>query len=145
MYHMSTYTEQNENKKWMPPPFPPDLHMNETDMRQSRCTKPPYLGLPPIQYILHFVFTGGVGWVRRSNMDEGTIKTNHPRMSSLLVFLFGVVYQFCRFWIWSEKQSVKLPQNVVYNTTQHPSTPPPPTATRLLWEGGEGWGRSKRR
>jgi hypothetical protein len=42
-----------------PPLFPPDLHMNETDMRQSRCTKPPYLGLPPIQYILHFVLLGG--------------------------------------------------------------------------------------
>ncbi len=61
-------------------------------------------------------------------------------MSSLLVILFGVVINF----VGSEsgqKQSVKLLQNMVYNTTQHP----PSTATHclyvytvhLVWEGGE--------
>ncbi len=43
-----------------------------------------------------------------------------------------------------QKQSVKLMQNMVSNTTQqHP--PPPPSNTlpvsTVLWEGGEGEGR----
>jgi hypothetical protein len=93
----------------MPPSlFPPDLHMNETDMRQSRCTKPPYLGLPPIQYILHFVLRG-VG-----------IKHGRRRHQSLNVVFTGVfVLRWCSNFVGSEsgqKQSVKLLQNVVYNT-----------------------------
>ncbi len=31
-------------------------------------------------------------------------KDINPLMSSLLVILFGVVKQFCRFWIWSETE-----------------------------------------
>ncbi len=65
-------------------------------------------------------------------------------MSSLLVFLFG----WCSYFVGSQsgqKQSAKLLQNMVYNTTQHP---PPPTATHCLdilyvdfgKGGGVGWG-----
>jgi hypothetical protein len=57
---------------------------------------------------------------------------------------------FCSGWcsnfVGSEsgqKQSVKLLQNMVYNTTQHP--PPHPNTVCSLWEGGRGWGRSERR
>jgi hypothetical protein len=50
-------------------------------------------------------------------------------MSSLLVFLFGVIgsesYQ---------KQSVKLLQNMVYNTTQHP-LPPHSRTLSVYWAG----------
>ncbi len=77
-------------------------------------------------------------------MDEGALKTPIPKCRF-----------FCLGWgsnfVGSEsgqKKSVKLLQNMVYNTTQHP----PPTAAhclytvRLLWEGerggrGQGEGR----
>ena len=52
-------------------------------------------------------------------------------MSSLLVILFGVVSNF----VGSEsgqKQSVKLLQNMVYYTIQHPPTQPP-TVTHCLY------------
>jgi hypothetical protein len=55
------------------------------------------------------------------------------------MFLFGVVYQF----VGSEsgqKESVKLLQNMFYNTTQHPATPQPHTVciyyTFTLGRGG---------
>jgi hypothetical protein len=50
----------------------------------------------------------------------------NPEMSSLLVFLFVCL---CSNFVGSEsgqKQSVKLLQNMVYNTTHHPTPPPPP-------------------
>jgi hypothetical protein len=46
-----------------------------------------------------------------------------------------------------QKQSVKLLQTMVYNTTQHPPPPPLPTETlsayTVLWEGGEGGGSQR--
>jgi hypothetical protein len=75
-------------------------------------------------------------------MDEGTIKTPIPIRRLYWSLCFG----WCSNFVGSEfgqKQSVKLLQNMVYNTPQHP--PPPPTVTHCLWEGGEGWGRSERR
>ncbi len=44
-------------------------------------------------------------------------------MLSLLVILFGVVKQFCRFWIWSETEC-KTPAEYGYSTIQHPPSPP---------------------
>ncbi len=49
-------------------------------------------------------------------------KDINPLLSSLLVSLFGMVKQFCRFWIWSETEC-KTPAEY---GTQHNSTPPPP-------------------
>jgi hypothetical protein len=77
-------------------------------------------------------------------MDEGIIKTLIPK-SRLYWFFLG----WCSNFVCSEsqKQSVKLLQNVVYNTTQTPP-PPHPTATHCLFilyvyfgkEGGVGGG-----
>ncbi len=65
--------------------------------------------------------------------------------SFLVILLFGVVKQFCRFWI-GQKQSVKLAE---YDL-QDKSTPPPPHihtlsvfTVHLVREGGGG--RSERR
>ena len=66
-------------------------------------------------------------------------------MSSLLVTLFGVVKQFCRFRIRSETLC-KPPADMIYSKIQHPLTPPPHSHTlsvytvHLVWEGGEGVG-----
>jgi hypothetical protein len=50
-------------------------------------------------------------------------------MSSLLVILFGMVKQFCRFWIWSETEC----ETSAEYGLQHNSTPPTPTATHCLY------------
>jgi hypothetical protein len=83
-------------------------------------------------------------------MDEGTIKAPIPKCRLYSFISLG----WCSNFVGSEsgqKQSVKLLQNMVYKTTQHPS----PTATHCLHvytvrlqyfgKGGEGWGRSERR
>ncbi len=52
-------------------------------------------------------------------------------MSSVLVFLFG---RWCSNFVGSEsgqKQSVKLLQNMIYNTTQHPPPTPHPHSHTL--------------
>ena len=77
-------------------------------------------------------------------MDEGTIKTPIPKCRLYWCFCFG----WCNNFVGSksgQEQSVKLLQNMVYNTTQHPPTPHPHRHTllsvytvRLLWEGAEG-------
>ncbi len=57
-------------------------------------------------------------------------------MSSLLVILFGVVKQFCRFWIWSETECKTPGQNMVYKTTQHPHSHTLSVyIVHLVWEG----------
>jgi hypothetical protein len=55
-------------------------------------------------------------------MDEGTLNTPIPKCRLYWSFLFGVVKQFCRFWIWAETDC-KTP--VEYGP-QHNSTPPTP-------------------
>ncbi len=60
-------------------------------------------------------------------MDEGTLKTPIPKYRYYWSFLFGVVKQFLGSES-GQKQSVKLLQNMVSNTTQHP-----PTATHCLY------------
>jgi hypothetical protein len=83
-------------------------------------------------------------------MDEGTIKTPIPKCRLYWCFCLEGGSNF----VGSEsgqKQSVKLLQNMVYNTTQHPPPPPPQPHTvwiynvRLLLGRGKGWGRSERR
>jgi hypothetical protein len=59
-----------------------------------------------------------------SNANQTSEAPSTPR------FLFGVVKQFCRFES-GKKQSVKLLQNMVCNTTQHPHTLP---ATHCLYK-----------
>ncbi len=62
------------------------------------------------------------------HMDQGTLKIPIHWCPLYWSFLFGVV---------------KLLQKIVYNTTQHPPTPPPHSHTlsvytvHLVWEGGE--------
>jgi hypothetical protein len=56
-------------------------------------------------------------------------KDTNSKLSSLLAFLF---LGRCSNFVGSEsgqKQSVKLLQNMVYNTTQHPTTHPHPRHT----------------
>ncbi len=65
-------------------------------------------------------------FVSRLSVGDGTLeswtkelKDTNPLMSSLLVILFG----WCSNFVGSEsgqKQSLKLLQNVVYSTIQHP-------------------------
>jgi hypothetical protein len=67
-------------------------------------------------------------------MDEATIKTPIPKCRLYWCFCLG----WCSNFVDSEsgqKQSVKLLQNMVYNTTQHPPQPSVYTVC-LLWEGG---------
>ncbi len=83
------------------------------------------------------------------SMDEGTLKTPIPKCSLYWLFFLGWWSNF----VGSEsvqKQSVKLLQNMVYNTTQHP----PPQQPHTVWiycafslgRGvGGGGGRSERR
>jgi hypothetical protein len=55
-------------------------------------------------------------------MDEGTKETSIPKCCLYWCFCLG----WCSNFVGSEsgqKQSVKLLQNMVYNTTQHPPTP----------------------
>ncbi len=75
--------------------------------------------------------TEGGGHGRRNFKDA------NPQMSSLLVILFGVVKQFCSFWVWSETEC-KNPQNMVYNTIQHP-----PRTVRIYFTFCLGRGRGK--
>jgi hypothetical protein len=68
----------------------------------------------PGYYISHLVYD----WT----MDEGTIKTPVPKCRLYWCFCLG----WCSSFVGSEsgqKQSLKLLQNMVYNTTQHPTTP----------------------
>ncbi len=58
-------------------------------------------------------------------MDEGTIKTPIPKCRLYWSLCLG----WCSNFVVSDsgqKQSVKLLQNMVYNTTQHPPHPLPP-------------------
>jgi hypothetical protein len=62
-------------------------------------------------------------------MDEGNIKTPIPKARHYWCFCLG----WCSIFVGSgcgQKQSFKLLQNMVYNTTQNP---PPPAATHCLY------------
>jgi hypothetical protein len=64
-------------------------------------------------------------------MDEETVRTPIPKCRLYWCFCSG----WCSKFVGSEsgqKQSVKLLQKMVYNTTQHPP-PPHPTATHCLY------------
>jgi hypothetical protein len=76
-------------------------------------------------------------------MDEATIKTTIPKCRLYQCFCLG----WCSNFVGSksgQKQSVKLMQNMVYNTTQHPHPPHSHTlsvySVHLMWERGEGEG-----
>ncbi len=83
-------------------------------------------------------------YIRRDAMDERTIKTPIPKCRLYCCFCLG----WCSNFVGS-KSGQK--QKMAYNITQHPSYPPQPHTVciiytvRLLWEGGDGWGRSERR
>jgi hypothetical protein len=75
-------------------------------------------------------------------MDEGTIKTPIPKCRLYWCFCLG-----CSNFVGSEsdqKQSVKLLQNMVYHTTQHPPPLQPLTVciyyTFTLGRGGRSEG-----
>ncbi len=61
---------------------------------------------------------------------QRTLKTPIPRCCLYWSFLFGVVMQFCRFWIWSEREC-KTPAE--YGLQHNATTTPPPTATHCLY------------
>jgi hypothetical protein len=61
-------------------------------------------------------------------MDEGTLKTPIPKFVFTGLFCLGWGNNFLGSES-GQNQSVKLPQNIVYNTTQHP--PPPPHSHTL--------------
>ncbi len=103
--------------------------------------------------------------VRRSNSNPDTLLTDNGKLAlpwtkeiyrhqSLNVvfnwsFLFGAVKQFCRFWIWSETECKTLAEyDLQYNSTPPPNPTPRHTLSvctvHLVWEGGEGGGRSER-
>jgi hypothetical protein len=75
-------------------------------------------------------------------MNEGTLKTPIPKCRLYWSFLF-----WCSNFVGSEsgqKQSVKLLQNMVYNTTQHP--PQPHTVCKYYtFTLGMGGGQRERR
>ncbi len=78
----------------------------------------------------------GGGWGEA--MDEGTIKIPIPKCRLYWYFCLA----WCSNFVGSEsgqEQSVKLLQNMVYNTNQHPP-PPPPQPLTVLYVGGKGWG-----
>jgi hypothetical protein len=62
---------------------------------------------------------------RLLSMDEGTLKTSIPKCRLYWLFLFGVVKQFCRFWIWSETEC-KTPAEYGLQHNSTPCPPPPP-------------------
>jgi hypothetical protein len=69
-------------------------------------------------------------------------------MSSLQVILFGVVKQFCRFWIWSETECKTLAEYGLQHNSTPPHHPPQPHTVciytvHLVWEGGRGEVREK--
>ncbi len=75
------------------------------------------------------------------NHGRRNFKDTNPLMSSSMVILFGVVKQFCRFWIWSETEC-KTPAEY---GPQYISTPPP-TVTHCLYTVlyiGKGGGRRR--
>ncbi len=79
-------------------------------------------------------------------MDEGTLKSPIPKCRLYWSFCLGS----CSNFVGSEsgqKQSVKLLQNKVYNTAQHPHHPQPPHCLYILYvyfgKGGEGEVREK--
>ncbi len=79
-------------------------------------------------------------------MDEGTLKTPIPYCRLYWLFLFGVMKQFCRFWIWSETEC----KTAEYGP-QYISPPPPPQKSHTvciyctLGRGGGGGGRREER
>ncbi len=79
--------------------------------------------------------------------DPTSLTKELKRHPSLKVVFTG----FFVLWVLNLVRNVKLLQNMVYNTTQHPHplphshTPPSVFTVRLLWEEVEGWGRSERR
>ncbi len=105
----------------------------------SAALPPEYIPLQPFP-LLTLYFTGFSHPV--SFIDEGTLKTPIPKCRP---FLFGVVKQF--FTVGSEsgqKQSVKLLQNMVYNTTQNPPPPQPHTVCiKCTFSLGRGEVREK--
>jgi hypothetical protein len=77
------------------------------------------------------------GTVARDRFWHGrrNSKDTNPQMSSLLV---NVCFRWCSNFVGFEsgqKQSVKLLQNMVYNTTQHPPPPPPQPHTVCIYFG----------
>ncbi len=56
-------------------------------------------------------------------------------------FLFGMVYQFCRFWIWVDTECTTLAE---YGLQQNPK-PPLPFHTVYLFTQGRGGGELNKR
>ncbi len=71
--------------------------------------------------------SGGKVW----SMDEGIIKTPIPKCRLYWCFCLEWCSNFVGSQKSGQKQSVRLLQSMVYNTTQYP--PPPPTATNCLY------------
>jgi hypothetical protein len=92
-----------------------------------------------------FGYRPQIHFLYRDAMDTGTIKTPIPKCRLYWCFCLG----WCGNFVGSksgQKQSVKLLQNMVYNTTQHPPPTPqqPHTVCIILYVyvrmGGMGGG-----
>ncbi len=59
-------------------------------------------------------------------------KDTNPSMSSSLVILFGVVKQFCRFWVWSETECKTPAEDGLQYNSITPNPPPPPPQTHTV-------------
>ncbi len=59
-------------------------------------------------------------------MDEGTLKTPVPKCRLYGSFLFGVVKQFCRFWISSETECKTPAEYSLQHNSKLPNPPQPP-------------------
>jgi hypothetical protein len=127
-----------------------------TYLWHSSCTHS-HIFSSPLLYLLHpsygcwLTSHGAVSECARMyvSMDEGTLKTPIPKCRLNWSFLFGVVQQFCRFWICKRECKKSC---IIWSTTQlntrHPPPPQPHTVctrytVHLVWEGGGG--RSERR
>ncbi len=102
---------------------------------RSRDTPTPTFQASPRTRLLNILYS--------IPMDEGTLKTPIPYCRLYWSFLFGVVKQFCRFWIWSETES-KTPAEYGPKYISTPPPPPPHSHTlsvytvHLVWERGGG-------
>ncbi len=83
------------------------------------------------------------------NHGQRNFNDTNPLMSSSLVTLFGVVKQFCRFYIWSETECKTPAEYVLKHNPTSPLQPPPHSRTlsvyivHFVWKVGGG--RSERK
>ncbi len=131
----------------LPPRFLAPIDSLKIPARLKHCTG---IQVCPTKHMLvrTILWGGGGGFVDTvQNLDQETKKTPIPKCRLYWCFCLGCCVNF----VGSEsgqKQSVKLLQNMVYNTTQQPPTHPPQPHTVCIYcpftlGRRKGWGRSE--